>query len=149
VLRPVENICIDALRVASGEQPAPDIQQPGGTASSLLLKPQLPMPGAKQKVYAGNTGTEMQKPAPQNSLRKAGVTITVYPNPAIDNFTISSETLTLRRVELYNASGEKVMEQENMSGKKQNIQVKKLPAGLYTVKCIGTEGVAETRLVIQ
>ncbi len=67
----------------------------------------------------------------------------VYPNPVKDILNITTSG-TVKSVEIFNTSGEKVRE-----GKSNQINMQKLPAGMYMVKITNSEGKTTTKKVIK
>ncbi len=60
--------------------------------------------------------------------------VKVYPNPVIDLLTVKSNTTTIKKIEVYNLLGSKMLE-----SKQSSISVNQLPKGIYILKIIGTE----------
>lgn len=63
----------------------------------------------------------------------------VFPNPATDYITINSTTNNVRRVEVFNIVGRKVLEFNNSSSDDKH-DVSSLPRGMYLVRLLDAQG---------
>jgi hypothetical protein len=68
--------------------------------------------------------------------------IKVFPNPTADFVSFSSSTLfgEIDRVEFYNAFGQVVLSSKQLN----NIDITKLPSGLYFIKAASNKGFTAT-----
>ncbi len=75
--------------------------------------------------------------------------LSVYPNPASDNFTISiNEVMKNAQVEIYNVLGEKVYSAV-LNNKQETINTKQFSSGIYFVKVSDTEKLYMTKVIVQ
>lgn len=71
----------------------------------------------------------------------------IYPNPAKDNITITSQDYDVTGVEVYNLVGGKVLEQSELNN--DNLDVSGLSKGVYILKINTKNGSLNQRIVIQ
>ncbi len=67
-------------------------------------------------------------------LLSSGSSLNVYPNPAADHITI--ENLQNCKISIQNMNGSVVWEQ-NVTGNKTQIDISRLPSGIYILRCVG------------
>lgn len=72
--------------------------------------------------------------------------ITLYPSPASDAFTVQNLKGN-EKIEVYNASGKRVMTENNGSSTSKNISVKHLPQGVYFIKVQGDSHQENLKLI--
>lgn len=96
---------------------------------------------------------ELARDAPLLSiedLKNESYSVNIYPNPTINNFTISIKGLSNANISIYDMLGKMVY---NVSTKKQNIQINnnsRFKSGIYLVKIIGDNQYIETsKLVVR
>ena len=70
---------------------------------------------------------------------------TAHPNPIINDVNFTSKN-TISQVEIYNASGQKVMTQ-NANAKMLNLNLSALPAGVYVAKIKTDKGTESIKLI--
>ncbi len=75
------------------------------------------------------------------------VTFVVYPNPAQDQFTVSSSEL-IEAVNIYDMVGQLVMSNQNVNAKQFQVNAG-LATGVYTVEMVTSFGKSTTRVVIR
>ncbi len=63
--------------------------------------------------------------------------VKIYPNPVYDQLFITSENLLVKRMAVFSASGQKIME---MDGTLNSIDVSSLSKGMYFLEIISEEG---------
>lgn len=74
--------------------------------------------------------------------------IQVYPNPSKGQFSILSNTSLMKKVIIYDAYG-RVVYSQNMSTKKQDVQVDKLPKGNYIIQVYTDKDSYQEKLILQ
>ena len=73
--------------------------------------------------------------------------ITLYPNPTNGLLTLISEN-TIKDVEIYNMTGEKVYEAANISKIQTTIDISHQPNGVYFLRAIGDKNWVKSQKVI-
>lgn len=77
-------------------------------------------------------------------------TVSIYPNPAINQFTIASSKENIIRVELYNMLGERILAINFMKGANTAfLNVSSEPEGVYLVRILTDTGIINNKIVIQ
>jgi PKD repeat protein len=72
----------------------------------------------------------------------------IYPNPANENFHITSSKQNIKNITLYNLIGKKIIVQSNISSNNLSVDVSKLPRGTYLVSIESESGIQITRKII-
>jgi hypothetical protein len=75
--------------------------------------------------------------------------ILVYPNPSTGLFTISSGDVNLNAVKVYNAVGQLVYEVSNLQASKQDVDLKGMAKGVYTIRVLTEVGTQHIPLVLE
>jgi hypothetical protein len=86
-----------------------------------------------------------------NELNKSEESISIYPNPAKDNVTITinnQQSIHKNELSIYNVVGEKVFS-ETLTSNVEKLNVEKFSAGVYFVKVIDGEKTFTQKLIIQ
>lgn len=95
-------------------------------------------------VNTGNANTVYQNLATQ--IITHDNLITVYPNPATSNITITAQN-DIQKIELYDVQGRLVLEHLARSEKSINLDVTNRAAGLYFIKITTAKGSKLEKLV--
>lgn len=82
-----------------------------------------------------------------NEISIAGL-ISVYPNPASENFTLTSNKIQLERLKILNVLGEIIYE-SNIASKTSSFNIVGYPAGIYFLHLKCPQGTAVKKLVIK
>jgi hypothetical protein len=77
----------------------------------------------------------------------AETSFTIYPNPASDQFTISSGQLTINKIEIFNLPGETVFTEKPQT-LNFKLQTLNLPNGIYIIRAYTEEGIFQQKLVV-
>jgi hypothetical protein len=72
----------------------------------------------------------------------------IYPNPANNQLIIESENIPLKKITVYNAVGQSILEIDNISGTK-TIDVAVLQPGIYIIEMKTEDEIARQKLLIQ
>lgn len=72
------------------------------------------------------------------------IEMTVFPNPAVDNITITTAQPLLNQATIYDATGQLVISHVNPLN---TIDVSDLPAGIYFLEVTTNDGMAQTRFI--
>ena len=76
-------------------------------------------------------------------------TFSIYPNPAIDFFTISTGIVNKEfDVLIYTSNGTIVYSAENLIGNNVVINTVNMPSGLYFVKCLTNDDVYTKKFIV-
>lgn len=75
--------------------------------------------------------------------------ITVYPNPSTGSFTISSGEVNMNSVKIYNALGQIVYEVSNLQTVKQDVDMKQMAKGVYTIRILTEVGSQHIPIVLE
>lgn len=77
--------------------------------------------------------------------------IVIYPNPAKDKITITnnSDLIQTETINIFQISGQKVMQKDFQNQKLIQIDVSMMPKGIYLMKIQTMEGMAVKKLVIR
>jgi PKD repeat protein len=75
--------------------------------------------------------------------------ISVYPNPSTGSFTISSGEVNLNAVKVYNAVGQLVYEVTNLQVSKQDVDLRNMAKGVYTIRVLTEVGTQHIPLVLE
>jgi photosystem II stability/assembly factor-like uncharacterized protein len=110
--------------------------QSSGTTNDLQS---IYFPTVDTGYIAGNNGTLLK--TTNGGGNPVGIhenpqpaSLNIYPNPAKDNFTISSPSLTsITQLSIFNVNGEKVLE-KNVRDTETQIDISALPQGVYFVQ---------------
>ncbi len=73
----------------------------------------------------------------------------IYPNPAEDLLTINLDNEITGRLNVYDLTGQIVLTQDIQSALKLEIDIKKIPSGLYIIKLICSKGNYTSKFVKQ
>ena len=85
-----------------------------------------------------------------HSMEKRISTVSVYPNPASDCFTVElSNEMAGAKIQLYDVLGNLVYEQQSASVVNNTIDVHALSKGNYFVKITSVQGIETQKIVIQ
>ena len=77
------------------------------------------------------------------------VSISIYPNPATDNTTISLRDAQISAYQIFDLSGRSVVEEGNLNVRSLNINTSELAKGVYVIKVTTNEGaIANQKLSI-
>ena len=102
-------------------------------------------------ISAGNVRRPFTPvPAPENPLNINdfnSITLSVYPNPATDFFTVTSEK-NINNINIFNLSGQKVFTQ-TVNNTTETFSTNNLSTGLYLVEITTENGTAIQKLVIK
>ena len=86
-------------------------------------------------------------------VREEYATVNLYPNPATNQFAISSKFLEINSIEIYNSLGVKLMDvkpDRNQAGYFQStLDVSALPTSIYFVKVQAGKGSFIRKLIIK
>lgn len=78
------------------------------------------------------------------------VSVSVYPNPMNDYFTVACENMEMKEMILYNQTGQKMPISYKIQGNNQfRVDVKSLSKGIYFLKVIGDKEQAVKKIVIE
>jgi len=122
---------------------------PQGAKDMLLGAGQIGVGSSNDKVYFDNimAGDLAVSVEDLSDTRLSGVLI--YPNPAADQFTVS-EIDQVRRIEMYNLSGQRVMEMITHGEHSVTINANQLESGMYFLRCYSDGGnVAVEKIMIK
>ncbi|TSJ45012.1 M43 family zinc metalloprotease [Fluviicola chungangensis] len=75
--------------------------------------------------------------------------ITVYPNPSTGSFTISSGVVNLNSIKVFNALGQVVYEISNLQDSKQDVDLKNMAKGVYTIRVLTEVGTQHIPIVLE
>ncbi len=75
--------------------------------------------------------------------------ITIYPNPATSQLTISSPTALIEAVRLFNLHGQEVLRRENIYSQKVQLMLQDLRAGQYIVWYRTQNGVGAKQVILE
>ena len=92
------------------------------------------------------TNTPLHAAIAENDIETG---IAIYPNPVYDKFTVLSSQASMKKIELFNLLGEKIIEKDCAnSDKRVDMTMQHLASGLYYAK-IYTEKGAVTMKVLK
>lgn len=74
--------------------------------------------------------------------------INAFPNPVMDKLIVESSDV-FNGIEIYNLTGQKVLEQKKLETKRIQIEMNSVPKGIYIINAIGEFGVATTKIHVQ
>jgi len=84
-----------------------------------------------------------------NQPTASSTALKIYPNPAKDKCEVRSAKSNIRRVEIFNMTGEKVYGADFSSGTGNSVEVRfELPAGVYFVKAESEKAVEVGKLIV-
>lgn len=109
-----------------------DNQWFGVSAGDDLRRPFLPIPAPENNASTDNFST---------------ITLSVYPNPATDFFTITSDS-TITNINIFNLSGQKVASQK-ANNTSETIFTNQLTSGLYLVEIATEKGTTTQKVVVK
>ena len=75
--------------------------------------------------------------------------ILVYPNPSAGSFTISSGEVNMNSVKIYNALGQVVYEVSDLQTAKQDVDMKHMAKGVYTLRVLTDTGTQHIPIVLE
>lgn len=75
--------------------------------------------------------------------------ILVYPNPSTGSFTISSGEVNMNSVKVYNALGQVVYEVSGLQTSKQDVDLKNMAKGVYTLRVLTDAGTQHIPVVLE
>jgi PKD repeat protein len=75
--------------------------------------------------------------------------ITVYPNPSNGLFTVYSGEVNLNAIKVFNSIGQLVFEATNLTTVKQDVNLKNMAHGVYTIRVITEVGVQQIPIVLE
>jgi len=81
------------------------------------------------------------------SVIKNNNKLIIYPNPSIGNFSVETNTTKKQTLQIFDINGKLVYNQDIINTQ-TNIDVTKLPEGVYNVSITGYTGIINKRLVI-
>jgi hypothetical protein len=109
-----------------------DNQWFGISAGDDLRRPFLPIPAPENSASTDNFST---------------ITLSVYPNPATEFFTITSDN-TITNINIFNLSGQKVASQ-TANNTSETIFTNQLTSGLYLVEIATEKGTTTQKVVVK
>jgi len=71
----------------------------------------------------------------------------VYPNPASEQWTISTPNNTIKTIEVFNVLGKRVVSRNNINSDVANISVESLASGIYLAKISTDQGTKTVKLI--
>jgi hypothetical protein len=75
--------------------------------------------------------------------------IVVYPNPSAGSFTISSGEVMMNSVKVYNALGQVVYEVSDLQTSKQDVDLKQMAKGVYTLRVLTDAGTQHIPVILE
>lgn len=104
-------------------------------------------------VYTGSNSLDLKKISDKvlsrDSFSKLDAKLSVYPNPATSNITISlSDKTAIQKVAIYNILGDKVITKTIADEAKTNIDVSSLSAGIYFIRTKTAHQIVSKKLII-
>lgn len=75
--------------------------------------------------------------------------ISVYPNPSTGSITINSGEVNLNAVKVFNALGQVVYEVSNLQTSKQDLDIRNMAKGVYTIRVLTEVGTQHIPLVLE
>jgi hypothetical protein len=81
----------------------------------------------------------------------AGTELSVFPNPATDQFTVSasSSEIKMNRIDIFDMNGKKTMTFDNIKSNSFTITRRNLASGIYFIKITTPSGVALKKISLQ
>lgn len=83
-----------------------------------------------------------------SKLDELNSNITVYPNPANEIVTISSDEV-ITELKLFKLSGQLVLEENDLNASQTKLDLSQIPTGVYVVSIDTSEGVAHKKLIVE
>ena len=83
--------------------------------------------------------------APSSIASASGLGFTLYPNPATDELTITTENRTPVDIYIYDMLGNCVLSHKNFSGNMISLKVNHLPPGYYLLKLTDQHGLSSSK----
>ena len=80
-----------------------------------------------------------------NEIQEEDNTVSIYPNPAIESITISSDNI-IKCLEIYNPLGQRVY-QAKVNAKTKSIDINSLPKGIYIIGVNTEEGYIKKKFI--
>jgi len=71
----------------------------------------------------------------------------MYPNPASDLITVSSENNIISDINILETTGKVVYKQSNVNKKKANLDVSTLQSGVYYIRSVTSKGIVTQKLI--
>ncbi|MEG1556345.1 MAG: T9SS type A sorting domain-containing protein, partial [Bacteroidales bacterium] len=75
--------------------------------------------------------------------------ITIFPNPAKNFFTVSSNQSVLTQIDIFDVSGRNVQTQYNINDYTKELSVENYAPGIYFVKIYTKDGISTKKLIVQ
>lgn len=142
-----ESLLLDSLNAAGSEckftfpicnlQIGDNILQVTEKSPGLCRMSKVTIRVTQERVESDET---LMEPFVERSSKSA----MVYPNPTTSSFIVNSEEL-VEKLEIYSPSGEISMVITEKS--KEEILIKELPEGIYTIRIFSPHNVKETKLI--
>ncbi len=97
----------------------------------------------------GEEGTWPDSPPVTVTEANVPIELNLYPNPAQSSFNLVSENNPIGKIEVYNLTGQRVIDLPGFGFTQAAINIAHLPAGLYVVKIETRKGWVEKKLVVE
>jgi Leucine-rich repeat (LRR) protein len=123
--------------------------------SKLYLKVWLESVSSKSNFQNDNDGSFTLTASDSSvlsldNLNEENRSLTVFPNPAETDLTISSlGNIDIQNIALYGVLGKKVISKKNNKASKITLDVSNLPVGIYFIRAQTTKGILTKKLIIK
>lgn len=73
----------------------------------------------------------------------------MFPNPATDQFTISSDKNIITAIDIVDTTGKVILKETNLNKKEADLNIANLQSGVYYIRSTTTKGINTQKLVVQ